>query len=256
VFSGQGGDHLFQNIKTRQIAAEYAWHHGMRSDLLAVIVDTSRFTRKSIWSVMVTVFKAGLLRRSEDPYETVKPSPLFSDPARCAMNASLIRHPWVDAAIHLPSSKRRQIFSIVDTQNFFRVPNHYADIVHPLISQPIIEVCLQIPSYVLTYGGIDRALVRQAFNGLVPSEVLLRTTKGATTGYFHKLLGQNLSFLRGFLLDGLLMTEGVLDRRTTQAVLSQPAFTRGQHQILPILDAIRAEIWLRTWTSTYQRAAA
>lgn len=250
VFSGQGGDHFFQAVKTPQIAAEYAWRHGLRGEIFRVISDTSRFTRKSIWSVMWAVVTSGLLRRQEDPYEIVQPPPLLSNATRDAMNLSNIRHPWVDAAVHLPSSKRRQIYDIIDTQNFYRVPSHYADIVHPLISQPIIELCLQIPSYVLTFDGIDRALVRQAFEGIVPTDILTRTTKGATTGYFNKLLVRNLPFLREFLLDGLLVAEGMLDKRKTEAALSESSLIRDSRLLFPMLDAVRAEFWLRTWIGT------
>jgi asparagine synthase (glutamine-hydrolysing) len=40
--------------------------------------------------------------------------------------------------------------------------------VRPLVSQPVIELCLRIPTYVLAADGIDRALVRRAFVGKVP----------------------------------------------------------------------------------------
>lgn len=256
VFSGQGGDHFFQSIKTPRIAAEFAWRHGLGGGIFRVISDTSRFTRKPIWSIIGAVISSGLLRKHEDPYDVITPPPLVSDATRDAMEPSCIRHPWVDTAVDLPGSKRRQIFDIVDTQNFYRLPNHYADIVHPFISQPIIELCLQIPSYVLTYGGIDRALVRQAFTGIAPTEIITRTTKGATTAYFNRLLVRNLPYLRGFLLDGRLVTEGLLDKRKTEAALCQSSLIRESELLFPILDAVRAEFWLRTWVSAERQAAA
>jgi asparagine synthase (glutamine-hydrolysing) len=139
---------------------------------------------------------------------------------------------------------------------FYHVPDHYADIVHPLISQPIIELCLQIPCYVLTYGGIDRALVREAFEGVVPNDIVARTTKGGTAGYFNSLLLRNRTFLRDFLLGGLLVTEGLLDKRKTEVALSESSLIRDPQLLFPILDAVRAEVWLRTWIGAERKAAA
>ena len=247
VFSGQGGDHFFQSIPFSEIAAEFFTRHGMNRQLLDVVDDTARFTRKSYWSVFGTVIASGLLGRRADPYDCLEPSPILADELRNERISRLIRHPWVDSAADLPNCKRRQVFDIVDAQNFYRLPEQCADIIHPLISQPIIELCLQIPSYRLAYGGRDRALVRDAFAGIVPDEILKRRVKGATTGYFNNLLIRNITFLREYLLDGLLADRGLIDRDRTSATLTEAALTRGETLLFPILDVLRAEFWLRLW---------
>jgi asparagine synthase (glutamine-hydrolysing) len=257
VFSGQGGDHFFQQMKTPLIAAEYAWRHGLRTEILKVIADTSRLTRKPIWSVMATVVISGLLRQRKDPYEQwLEPPPLVSEETCNALDFSSIRHPWVDSAMHLPGSKVLQIIDVIESQNLCHLPSRYADIVHPLISQPIIELCLQIPSYELTYGGIDRALVREAFAGMVPPEISKRTTKGGTSSYVIGTLITNLPVLREFLLDGLLVEQGVLDRAKTEASLTESGLIRDSRLLFPVLSAIQAEAWLRTWIGEGRRAAA
>ncbi len=256
VFSGKGGDHFFQQTKTRLIAAEYAWRHGLRPELLSVIADTSRFTRKPIWSVMAAVLTSGILHWHEDPYDQLEPPLLVSDATRDAIDPGRIRHSWIDSAKHLPGSKLLQIFNIIDSQNFYHEHLCYADIVHPLISQPIIELCLQIPCYVLTYGGIDRALVRDGFSEMMPPEITRRTTKACTTNYINGLLVRNLPFLREYLLGGLLVGEGVLDRAKTEASLTESCLIRDPYLLFPVLNAIKAEAWLRTWISEGQRAAA
>lgn len=254
VFSGQGGDHLFQSVRTSQIAAEYAWRIGFRRGLWTVITDTARFTREPVWSVAKTAIASGLFHNNEDPYCTQTSSPLLSDAARESLDLRIIRHPWVDAAVDLPACKQRQIFDIVDTQNFYRTARGKCDIVHPLIAQPIIELCLQIPSYVLTYGGIGRALVRDAFVGTVPCEILQRTTKGATTGYFSGLLLNNASLLKEMLPDGNLVHAGLIDRRKVEMAISDASLARGPDTLFTILDVFRAELWSRTWSSPASRA--
>lgn len=254
IFSGQGGDHYFQRARTPQIAAEFFRHHGLRPELLRIISDTSRFTGESIWAVVGAVINSGLLRRGQNPYEMLKASPLLSQSLRNTFDPNQIRHPWIDLAANLPGGKQLQIFNIIDSQMFHQLPDSHADIVHPLISQPIIELCLQIPSFVLTYGGIDHALVREAFAGIVPADILARTSKGATTGYFTDLLVRNITVLREFLLDGRLVSEGLLDKRVTDNALSERALIRDGDLLFPVLDAFRAEIWLRSWEGCTYRA--
>lgn len=258
VFSGQGGDHFFQSVRTRLIAADYAWRHGLRPGLLRVITDTSRFTRKPFWSVVAATIEFGLLRRAKDPYgyRVGEIPPLVAEATCNALDLGNIRHTWVDDAKDLPGAKRQQVFEIVDSQNFHHIPSPCEDRVHPLISQPIIELCLQIPSYILTYGGIDRALVRDAFASMLPPEVIARTAKGATTSFASRLLVGDLPFVREYLLDGLLVAEQVLDREKTEAALTESHLTRDPHLLFPVVNSILAENWLRTWVRNDQRAAA
>ncbi|MGH8195878.1 MAG: asparagine synthase-related protein [Woeseiaceae bacterium] len=257
VFSGQGGDHLFQRTKTPFVAAEYAWRHGLRPEILRVIMDTSRLTRKPIWSVMATVVTSGLFRWREDPYERLpEPPPLLSEAVCHALDLGNIRHDWVDSATHLPGSKILQILDLIDSQHLCHLPSQHADIVHPLLSQPIIETCLQIPSYHLTYGGMDRALVREAFSGIVPRQIIERTTKGGTSAYVVGTLVKNLASLQEFLLHGLLMREGMLDRAKTEASLTEACLIRDSSLSFPVLSAIQAEAWLRTWIGQSRRIAA
>ncbi len=258
VFSGQGGDHFFQSIRSPLIAADYARHHGLRPEILNVVADVSRFTKRPIWSILAAVMESGLLRRPKDPYSyrLEKTPPLVSDATCDALDLRSIRHAWVDGAVDLPGAKRQQVFEIVDSQNFHYMPSPCEDRVHPIISQPIIELCLQIPSYVLTYGGIDRALVRDAFAGAVPQEVLKRTVKGATTSFTSGLLVGSLPFLKEFLLSGLLVGEKVLDRKKTEAALTESQLTRDPHLLFPVVNAALAERWLRTWIGDDKRAVA
>lgn len=255
VFSGQGGDHFFQQEATQLIAAEYACNHGWGPGLLDVIVDTARLTRTPVWSVMAKVFGSGLIGRNDDPYEPrLKRPTLIAESCRDALDLRSIRHSWVDDASHLPGSKILQIFYIADSQNFYRIPSQYADMVHPLISQPILELCLQVPSYVLSYGGVDRALVRKAFTGVVPPAIIRRTVKGGTASFINGLLVSNLPFLRQYLLGGLLTEEQLLDPHKTEAALTEANLIRNPHLIFPVLSAVQAEAWLRAWVSTSPRA--
>jgi asparagine synthase (glutamine-hydrolysing) len=255
VFSGQGGDHLFQQGRTKLIAAEYAHRHGIRPQLLTVVKDASRFTNESIWSVFGAVVGYGLLGRSFDPYMIFEAPAILTDEARASISPHAYRHPWVENAGRLPASKIQQVFFVVDCQTFYLQFCPNAEQIHPLISQPIIEHCLRIPTYVLAHRGRARGLVREAFEADVPAKIINRQSKGGTTGYFNRLLIENASFLRTFLLDGVLASEGLLDRHELEKQLSQRELIRGT-ELQSILNAARAEAWLSNWADVRQRTAA
>lgn len=257
VFSGQGGDHLFQRMATIHIAAEYAWRHGLRPQLLEVVAETARFTRQPIWTVFAASIVYGLLRgKTKGPYERLAPSPLLSPEARAGVRLNQLRHPWLTDAQCLPGSKLLQIANVVDAQHYYQMSRRYADLVHPLLCQPIVELSLQIPTYVLTFGGIDRALLRNAFSDSIPADIIRRTSKGATTGHFHGLLLRDLTFVRELLLGGNLVAQGLLDRTATERALQETSIVKNPNLLWPLLNAIRAEAWVRTWTGSAKRAAA
>ncbi|MEO1018264.1 MAG: asparagine synthase-related protein [Pseudomonadota bacterium] len=256
IFSGQGGDHLFEQGGSRLIAAEYVHRHGVRPQLLGIVANTSRLTRMSIWSVFGAVIRYGLLRRSYDPYAFYYEAPsILSDHARASLSPDSYTHPWVESAGRLPASKIQQIFHVVDCQPFYLVSCPYAEQIHPLISQPIIECALQIPTYVLTHRGKDRGLFREAFEADVPSRIINRHSKGATSSYFNRILVENAPFLRELLLDGALVQQGILSRVALEKELSERELVRGA-ELQPILRAARAETWLRNWADVRQRTAA
>ncbi len=256
VFSGQGGDHLFQHAATDLIAAEYARRHGLRPELVRVVKDTSRMTAKSVWSTWAAVARYGLLARPFDPYEFHFRMPaILSAQARAGLHPDAYAHPWVRRAGSLPASKIRQIFNVVDCQPFYRMPDPGAELVHPLISQPLIELCLQIPTYVLAHRGKSRGLVREAFEGQVPAEIIHRRTKGSTTSYFTRMLVENAAFVRERLLDGAMVNAGILDRRELERLLSERSLIRGE-ELGAVLNGIRAETWLRNWEDPQRRTAA
>lgn len=247
VFSGQGGDHFFQQARTPLIAADFLWYRAWHTGFTRVLSDTARLTRLSLWTVLRVALVAGALRHPADPYQEVRYPPLLSDEARDGLERSSIAHPWLEHLDELPSGKLLQIFHVIDSQNLYRELEENAETVHPLVSQPIIELCLRIPSYILTYRGTDRALVRDAFANDLPPEIRDRRTKGTTASYFTSLLIANRAPIRSILLDGQLVGNGILSRTMLETSLKEGELTRNSRLLFPLLNAIKAELWLQNW---------
>ncbi len=122
-----------------------------------------------------------------------------------------------------------------------------APVVAPLLSQPIIELCLRIPARFWVEGGQNRAMARQAFADRLPPLLANRKTKGGLSSLVATITGTHLEILSRRLQDGRLAQAGLLDRAGLAQALNAPGSISSidQFRILQIADI---EAWVRTWT--------
>src|SRR5262249_54036655 len=125
-----------------------------------------------------------------------------------------------------------------------------------LMSQPLIELCLRIPSYVWITGGRDRAIARRAFEHVLPPVIARRQQKGAIDQHNLQIFDANETYLRAMLLDGLLVKEGLLDRARLERYLTRGASRAGFEYNDVLRHHLCTEAWLRRWSEHRQRAAA
>ncbi|MFN3631183.1 MAG: asparagine synthase-related protein, partial [Casimicrobiaceae bacterium] len=121
------------------------------------------------------------------------------------------------------------------------------ELVHPLFSQPLVELCLRLPTYLLAHGGRGRALARNAFATDLPPQVANRRSKGGMEEHITAVLHANIDFVRGLLLEGELSRRGMLDRPKVEQLLSGRPTTLvcSPSQIHGL---IAVEAWLSRWT--------
>ncbi len=120
----------------------------------------------------------------------------------------------------------------------------------PLLSQPLVELCIRIPSYLLIKNGRDRAIARKAFSSDLPATIVKRTAKGRVDQYLRNILDANLDFIREFLLDGVLVSRGLLDRDTLELYLTKER-SPADHQYNEILhEHLCTEAWLKCTLGT------
>jgi asparagine synthase (glutamine-hydrolysing) len=129
------------------------------------------------------------------------------------------------------------------------------DVIDPLLSQPVLEICLRLPLDVLVCGGRDRGLARTAFARRLPRLVLERRSKGDTTRRSAISLAASLESIRALLLDGRLVQETIVDRSRLEVALREDTLARGA-ELLSIYRAIAIELWVRAWESRLATAPA
>jgi asparagine synthase (glutamine-hydrolysing) len=245
IFTGQGGDGLFLQMPATQIAIDRA-RLGLDARALQLAGVVARRARRSLWRVLAEIGRDRLCAHVTPPMRFL--SPLMSEGLIAALSANPIAHPWLDGLERLPPGKRLHIEVLANGQ-LFMLPTRRGRVVpliHPLLSQPILEACLALPTFVLAPDDRDRGLARDAFADLVPPGILRRHSKGEASSYFSRGLVANLPLVREWLLDGALVQAGLLDRDALDTTLDAERLLWADEAGLPPLY-LNIEAWVRQW---------
>jgi len=245
ILSGQGGDAAFLQVPSALVAADALRTQGLAGFVRSpVLADVARRTRRSVWSVLGEARAAakGRIRRTDFI------SSLASAELRAATRG--LAHPWDLAARETGLSPGKQLH--VQAVSLHQV-NHgasrrrrVADLLHPLAAQPVLELCLALPTPWLAGGSFDRPFARNAFADRIPQLVRDRRAKGVATVHFQKLVANSLPFLRRYLLDGVLADAGLLDRRALAHALD-PNGLIWDAKARDVMAAAAVEAWVRHW---------
>lgn len=248
-WSGFAGDQVFAAERSIAIARDYVRDRAVPVRLLQVARDVSEITGTSI----STVLRAALKSESDK-------QPSFSLPAASFLNDAPLgapandAHPIAAACRALPPAKANHIMSVVMSlaaNPFEKVADR--PVIDFYASQPLMETCFRIPTYIHNQGGLRRALQRHAFADLLPDEVRTRRGKASSAGdVVSSLLSpRNTRFLRSRIERGHLVENGILDPARTSDVV---AFTGipARADLNALISCIAVEDWAAKW----QRALA
>jgi asparagine synthase (glutamine-hydrolysing) len=178
----------------------------------------------------------------------MSPSSLMTPEVRALAAGAL--HRWTaDAqACGLPPAKTLQILGLANHHVYHGDSRRrrVADLLFPLLAQPVMEFALSIPIPILASSADDRPFAREAFASRLPAAVRDRRSKGDLSAYFARLVAGSLDMLRPYLLDGCLCASGVLDRDAVDRMLD-PRQLIWESRPANILWAATVEAWVRHW---------
>jgi asparagine synthase (glutamine-hydrolysing) len=244
VLTGKGGDVAFYQTATSAVLADLLRDRGVSAVNDPCLPVLARRLRRSAWSVLWRALTAsGRARR-------------FGGSGRPALglvhgdiaNRKISPHPWLQDLGDVAPGKRQQITGFAGNLSLHGLSarTEAADLVHPLLSQPVMETSLRLPSWVLTGSGHDRLLARQAFADRLPPEILNRRSKGELAAYYGHVVAAATDDLLPHLLEGRLAAAGLIDRAQVEAALRPDHLIwQGGYGDLMMLALI--ESWLRGW---------
>lgn len=254
IFTGIGGDSLFAGDSLGYAASEWLHYHPPSRRFIEIAAQVARVTQLSAWTLVSRALRRRLLGPSRDDHRRAmhRLVTLLAPTVRTEYaDEDRYPHPWF-------ADERRIRWPIVRRLGELLLPPHYywADapassfspaIISPIYAQPVVELCLRIPLYVLFLDGVERGLARRAFAACLPPQIVERTWKDRAPGYLEQVLSRNSDYLRERLLEGVLARSNLLDRPAVETALhAQPS--RAQVQPGELLHLIEIEVWAQHWS--------
>ncbi len=242
-FTGIGGDNVFCYIQSATPLIDRFKIDGF-SGAFETLDDICRMTGCSVWDALGMAIKRA--RRPDAGYEW-HPEARFLNPAATPAGGLEFTHPWLLAPAFALPGKAVHVSMLVRIQGTIDgFPRTMPPQINPLLSQPIIEFCLGIPSWRWSSEGRNRSVARKAFENLLPPAIVNRKSKGGPASFACDVVESNKAILRDFLLGGLLAQHNLIDRTTLETALSPTSIIRAPDHVR--LSALaEAEAWIRHW---------
>lgn len=231
LLTGQGGDAVFFQAPDPRVVVDRRRRLGWRGFEPRYWAEVGRWTRHSVWSIAALALGGG------------------GD-----ASSGVWRHPWLADCEDLPPGKRGQILRLANCQLFWGdcLRSRAADLVHPLLSQPVMEHALAVPTDQLLAGVRDRGLARIAFADRLPAVISKRRDKGDLSAFYGHVVLSSLPTLRPFLMEGSMTEHRLLNSDELERTLSPHRLMWAADGNRPLLLGV-LEAWARHWSGRIER---
>lgn len=244
-FHGGGGDNVFCYLQSVAPILDAFYVKGPGAKALSVLRDMGRLTNSDLWEVFRRTVRRRLSGRRQYFWPT---DDSLLTKAAAEIGKVDFRHPWLETPKTALPGSAAHIALLLAIQNYLEGYRHeqHMPVIAPLLSQPLVELCLRIPSWMWAEKGVNRAVVRKAFVGRLPPSILSRSSKGTPDGYSMTLFERNRSQIRAMLHDGALAREGLVDLAGVDQILTERTPIRGE-AYARILSFCDFEAWIGAW---------
>ena len=240
-FTGQGGDNVFCFLRSSTPLLDRLRTKGPTPGAAETLFDLAKLTGSSVSTIALTAMKRA--RRPSVAYNWRGDGRFL----RLKSEPPAYPHPWLQAPRGALAGKAVQISLLLRIQGTLDgFPRDTPPLVTPLLSQPLIELCLSLPTWQWCAGGIDRAIARRGFRGRLPDALVDRRSKGGPNSFSVHVIEAFRKEFRERLLDGVLAAHDLIDRPSIEASLADDAIVRSPDH-LRLLALAEAEAWARHW---------
>jgi len=245
IFRGGGGDNVFCYLQSVAPISDRLLTSGPGRVALETAVDICQLADCTLWTAGWRAMRRAWFRpvRHNLPGDTIFLAKGMADAANDSRS-----HPWLEAPPGALPGKAAHIALLLSMQNHMEglAPAYDLPMLSPLMSQPLVECCLRIPSWLWCTGGHNRMVARVAFAAELPQAIIDRRSKGTPDSFVADIFDMRRAQIRELLGDGLLARHGLLD---LEAVLAVIADTRpiSTHEFSRIMQLVDVEAWTRAW---------
>ncbi len=243
VIDGGGGDNIFCSLQSVRPIID-CLRDGENGCFWPTTRSIAELTQTGVPQVIWRTWRARLRGRSDFPF---KVDLRFLSPKACAHAAGALDHPWLAAPDGALPGKAAHLSVVMTAQNVvegFDVQDPLPTL-SPLIAQPIVETCLQIPTWFWFAEGRNRAVAREAFAMHLPRRIIERRSKGSPDSFIIELYDANRPLIRAMLLGGMLAGRGLLDTAALAQAIDAPGPVTG-HDFFRIMRLVDVEAWARS----------
>lgn len=240
IFGGIGGDNIFAFDGSVAPIVDAFDHFGPGRRALAALRDRARAGGATVWEAARLAWRA----RRQGPRRSWRRDVQFLNDSH--LPAHPFAHPWDDGAARVSQAKRNHVESLRRILDFLDRPARWQgrDVVAPLLSQPIVEFCLSVPSWTWFEGGRDRMVARKAFAAQLPPEIVWRRGKGRLESLCAAAYLRQRRALGELLLEGRLAAHGLLDRPAIETYLDRDLMD-GNFDYFRLIEIADVERWVR-----------
>jgi len=241
LFNGGGGDSVFCSLQSANPAADRLRVRGPGPAFLQTASDIAQLAHASVPAVIADAVRRAWL--GKPPFMPFRDMSLLSRSITADIDF-IDRHPWLRAPPGALPGETAHVRHIAFAQSYVESldPQAALPTVAPLLSQPLVETCLRVPSWLWCNGGRNRAVARQAFAQDLPPETIARRSKGTPDSFVAEIFETHRASIRDMLADGLLVQQGLIDRAAVLHVLADPGCARGD-SFRRILQFVDVEAW-------------
>lgn len=244
IFTGNGGDNVFCFVHSAapivdRLRCESGW-----IGLWRTLLDMCSVTQCDVLTMLRATAKL-VFHRQGVPGPALDQTFLNKD--RAMTPRARLLTPYMDTAPAKYPGKRAHVNLLMRIQNYVEGYDRvrFSPVMAPLLAQPIVEICLRIPTWEWCAGGINRSAARRAFADSLPQQIIRRTSKSGPDSLTAVVFERNRKKLRGQLLGGVLREREIIDGPTVEHALSDPR-TGQQQTLFRLLDLADAEAWARS----------
>ncbi len=244
-FGGLGGDNVFCLMQSTTPVLDRLHLQGLSPRVLSTLIDVMDLTGCSLWQALKQMRRTAKAFRGR---YALAPQPSLLNFKKLANTKIDFNHAWLDAPKGTPIGKTVHVAMLqriqAATDGF---PRSGAPLILPLLSQPIVEMCLSIPTWQWCAGGHNRAVARRAYSSVLPEPLVYRRSKGGPSRFAYAAVDSQRSKLKELLLGGLLAQQELIDVTSIEDLVSSTKPIPAEHYVRLTMLA-EAEVWARHWS--------